>query len=154
MAFGLDGVIYAALLTPAALAPRAVAPCFHLVFKLSTFRAFLPCIYRLFSHIPYYSIIALVWTLPAVFSLPPLRGAARGRFLYKARELRDPDFATAFSFGGLALKAPLCGGKSRQKSASCSCITSNNKLLWNRNNTAATQNLYSQVLNKEVRRKR
>ena len=64
MAFGLDGVIYAALLTLAALAPRAVAPCLHLVFKLSTFRAFLPCRYRLFSHIPYYSIIALVWTLP------------------------------------------------------------------------------------------
>ena len=59
MAFGLDGVIYAALLTSAALAPRAVAPCFHLVFYLSTFRAFLPCLYRLFSHIPYYSIIAL-----------------------------------------------------------------------------------------------
>ena len=64
MAFGLDGVIYAALLTSAALAPRAVAPCFHLVFYLSTFRAFLPCLYRLVSHIPYYSIIALVWTLP------------------------------------------------------------------------------------------
>ena len=67
MALGLDGVIYAALLTLAALAPRAVAPCFHLVFKLSTFRAFLPCLYRLFSHIPYYSIIALVWTLPCSF---------------------------------------------------------------------------------------
>ena len=64
MAFWLNGVIYAALLTLAALAPRAVAPCFHLVFYLSTFRAFLPCLYRLFSHILYYSIIALVWTLP------------------------------------------------------------------------------------------
>ena len=70
MAFWLNGVIYAALLTLAALAPRAVAPCFHLVFKLSTFLAFLPCIYRLFSHIPYYSIIALVWTLPTAGECP------------------------------------------------------------------------------------
>ena len=68
MAFWLNGVIYAALLTLAALAPRAVAPCFHLVFYLSTFRAFLPCLYRLVSHIPYYSIIALVWTLPLICS--------------------------------------------------------------------------------------
>ena len=69
MAFWLNGVIYAALLTLAALAPRAVAPCFHLVFYLSTFRAFLPCLYRLVSHIPYYSIIALVWTLPVCFRM-------------------------------------------------------------------------------------
>ena len=74
MAFWLNGVIYAALLTLAALAPRAVAPCFHLVFYLSTFRAFLPCLYRLFSHIPYYSIIALVWTLPNLGHIAGCRG--------------------------------------------------------------------------------
>ena len=58
------GVIFAALLTLAALAPRSVIPRPDLVLYLSAFRASFPCLFCSFSHIFYFTIKSLFWTLP------------------------------------------------------------------------------------------
>ena len=65
MPFRVYGIIFAALLTLAALAPRGVIPCLDLVFYLSAFRASFPCLFCSFSHISYYIIKSLFWTLPS-----------------------------------------------------------------------------------------
>ena len=62
-------VIYAALLTLAALASRRIIPCPDLAFCFSTFWASFPYLYCLLSHSSYYIIISLFWTL-----LPPAGG--------------------------------------------------------------------------------
>lgn len=50
MPLWLNRVIYAALLTLAALTSRFIVPCLYLVLYLSTLRAFFPCLFCLFSH--------------------------------------------------------------------------------------------------------
>ena len=56
MRFRAYGVIYAALLTLAALASRTVVPCLDLVFNLSASWAFLSCLFCSFSHFSYFII--------------------------------------------------------------------------------------------------
>ena len=63
MLFRVDGVIYAALLTLAALATRRIIPCSDLALDPSTFWASLPCLYCLFSHAFYFIMKSLFWTL-------------------------------------------------------------------------------------------
>ena len=62
--FRVYGVIDAALLTFAALAPRSVIPRLDLVLYLSAFWASFPCLFCALSHIFYYTIKSLFWTLP------------------------------------------------------------------------------------------
>ena len=50
MTFRFYRVIFTALLTLAALTPRAVVPCLNLVLDFSASRAFLPCLFCSFSH--------------------------------------------------------------------------------------------------------
>ena len=64
MPFRVYGVIFAALLTLAALAPRSVIPRPDLVLYLSAFRASFPCLFCSLSHISYSIIKSLFWTLP------------------------------------------------------------------------------------------
>lgn len=66
MLFRVYRVIYAALLTFAALASRRIVPCLNLVLCLSAFWASFPCLFFLFSHIFYYIIKSLFRTLPKV----------------------------------------------------------------------------------------
>lgn len=67
--FRFNRVIYAALLTSAALASRSVVPCLYLVLCLSTFRAFFPCLFFLFPHAAilsyylYFVSTSLSWSL-------------------------------------------------------------------------------------------
>ena len=58
------GVIYAALLTLAALTPRRIIPNFNLVLYFPAFWALFPCLFRSLSHRSYYIIKYLFWTLP------------------------------------------------------------------------------------------
>ncbi len=67
MPFRVDGVIYAALLTLAALATRRIIPCSDLALDPSTFWASLPCLYCLFSHAFYFIMKSLFWTLLVFF---------------------------------------------------------------------------------------
>ena len=62
--FRVYGVIDAALLRFAALAPRSVIPRLDLVLYLSAFWASFPCLFCSLSHIFYYTIKSLFWTLP------------------------------------------------------------------------------------------
>ena len=62
--FRVYGVIDAALLTFAALASRTVIPRLDLVLCLSAFWASFPCLFCALSHIFYYTIKSLFWTLP------------------------------------------------------------------------------------------
>ena len=88
--FRVYGVIDAALLTFAALAPRSVIPRLDLVLYLSAFWASFPCLFCALSHIFYYTIKSLFWTLPArrvpfpqASALPPrLPGKIPGRNAY------------------------------------------------------------------------
>ena len=82
MPFRVYGVIDAALLTFAALAPRSVIPRLDLVLYLSAFWASFPCLFCALSHIFYYTIKSLFWTLPQ------LRGAYVGvpLFSYARRQ--------------------------------------------------------------------
>ena len=86
MPFRVYGIIFAALLTLAALAPRGVIPCLDLVFYLSTFWASFPCLFCPFSHVSYSTIKSLFWTLPKIPSWPGRSGIRnpperRGRLL-------------------------------------------------------------------------
>ena len=69
--FRVYGVIYAALLTLAALTSRSIVPCLDLAFCLSAFRASFPCLYCLFPHISYSIIKSLPCTLPLTARLSP-----------------------------------------------------------------------------------
>ena len=71
MPFRVYGVIDAALLTFAALAPRSVIPRLDLVLYLSAFWASFPCLFCSLSHIFYYTIKSLFWTLPCRAFLMP-----------------------------------------------------------------------------------
>ena len=74
MLFRVDGVIYAALLTLAALATRRIIPCSDLALDPSTFWASLPCLYCLFSHAFYFIMKSLFWTLLADLGVATKRG--------------------------------------------------------------------------------
>ena len=79
--FRVYGVIDAALLRFAALAPRSVIPRLDLVLYLSAFWASFPCLFCSLSHIFYYTIKSLFWTLPAGRQLLP-------QLLQKAAEVK------------------------------------------------------------------
>ena len=64
MLFRVYWIIYAALLTFTALAPRCVVPCLDLLLYFSAFRTSLPAFFRYFSHASYYIIKSTFWTLP------------------------------------------------------------------------------------------
>lgn len=61
----VDRIDYAALLTLAALASRWVTPYFDLICGFSAFGAPFPCLFCRFSHVTYYIITFLFWTLPS-----------------------------------------------------------------------------------------
>lgn len=77
MPFRVYGVIDAALLTFAALAPRSVIPRLDLVLYLSAFWASFPCLFCALSHIFYYTIKSLFWTLPGFSAQRRLRWSLR-----------------------------------------------------------------------------
>ena len=80
MPFRVYGVIDAALLTFAALAPRSVIPRLDLVLYLSAFWASFPCLFCPLSHIFYYTIKSLFWTLPFSCRAPEIfRARQSGR---------------------------------------------------------------------------
>ena len=91
MPFRVYRVIYAALLTLAALAPRGVIPCLDLILYPSSFGASFPCLFCSLSHIPYYTIKSLFWTLPMRWILSlmyPSRNFRRFIWSRKQRETR------------------------------------------------------------------
>ena len=77
MPLRVNGIIFAALLTLAALAPRRVIPCLDLVLYFSAFRASFPCLFCSFSHISYYTTKSLFWTLPQNLSALCYRAISR-----------------------------------------------------------------------------
>ena len=99
MPFRVYGIIFAALLTLAALAPRGVIPCLDLLLYPSAFRASFPCLFCSVPHLSYSIIKSLFWTLPGV-SPPGARYFSHAGKVPKSA-LRGP---------ALADFSPACGG--------------------------------------------
>ena len=96
MPFRVYGVIDAALLTFAALAPRSVIPRLDLVLYLSAFWASFPCLFCALSHIFYYTIKSLFWTLPQ---------GRRGEPVFRpGKKIQKSPYQTAARYGMIERK--------------------------------------------------